>query len=277
MNELTSNSSVMNILVACEESQAVTKAFRAKGHNAFSCDILDCSGGYPEYHIKSDVIPLLDGFCKFDTCSGNSFNLLSRWDMIIIDVLTDDEISKIFECYPDGSNSIHLRNRVIISLMLDCGLRLSEVVNVKYSQLYIKDGYIIVTGKGNKSRAVSFGGYTKKHLMNYLSCFNPLFPAVVKSDSLFVTSESNQISQNTIKKIFRKLKDITGIERLHPHLLRHTFATRYLENGGDIYTLKNLLGHTTLAQTIHYLHIAENRIHKDYSLFSPLDNLSGIR
>lgn len=83
MNELTANSSFMNILVACEESQIVASAFRAKGHNAFSCDVLDCSGGHPEYHIKSDVIPLLNGFCSFQTCSGDSFYISSRWDLII--------------------------------------------------------------------------------------------------------------------------------------------------------------------------------------------------
>lgn len=60
----------MNVLVACEESQEVCKAFRAKGHNAFSCDIQDCSGGHPEWHIKGDVVPLLNGHCSFTTEGG---------------------------------------------------------------------------------------------------------------------------------------------------------------------------------------------------------------
>lgn len=75
----------MNILVACEESQEVTKAFRALGHNAFSCDLLECSGGHPEWHIMSDVLPLLDGFCSFITsdCSYHDDVLNDPWDMII--------------------------------------------------------------------------------------------------------------------------------------------------------------------------------------------------
>ena len=73
----------MKILVACEESQAVTKAFREKGHEAYSCDIIDCSGGYPEWHIREDVLPLLDGFCEFATCDGKNHILADRWDMII--------------------------------------------------------------------------------------------------------------------------------------------------------------------------------------------------
>ena len=73
----------MNILVACEESQRVCIAFREKGHNAFSCDIIDCSGGHPEWHIKDDVLPLLNGNCAFMTMDGKVHTIEGKWDMII--------------------------------------------------------------------------------------------------------------------------------------------------------------------------------------------------
>ena len=73
----------MNILVACEESQRVTMEFRKLGHEAFSCDIIDCSGGHPEWHIKEDVLPLLNGYCGFHTCNGDWHYLNCKWDMII--------------------------------------------------------------------------------------------------------------------------------------------------------------------------------------------------
>lgn len=73
----------MNILVACEESQVVCKAFREKGHNAFSCDIIDCSGGHPEWHIMQDVIPLLNGNCEFETVDGIKHKIDGKWDLII--------------------------------------------------------------------------------------------------------------------------------------------------------------------------------------------------
>lgn len=73
----------MNILVACEESQAVTKELRARGHNAFSCDLMDCSGGFPGWHIKADVVPLLNGNCSFVTQDGISHSIKKKWDMII--------------------------------------------------------------------------------------------------------------------------------------------------------------------------------------------------
>lgn len=73
----------MKILVACEESQRVCLAFRKKGHEAYSCDIIECSGGHPEWHIKQDVLPLLSGNCKFKTCDGVEHSLNDKWDIII--------------------------------------------------------------------------------------------------------------------------------------------------------------------------------------------------
>lgn len=73
----------MKVLVACEESQQVCKAFRQRGHEAYSCDIVECSGGHPEYHIMQDVIPLLNGFCEFETVDGIKHKIDGKWDLII--------------------------------------------------------------------------------------------------------------------------------------------------------------------------------------------------
>ena len=73
----------MNVLVACEESQRVCMAFRSKGHNAYSCDIIEPSGGHPEWHIQQDIIPLLDGNCSFTTLDGQEHTIDGKWDMII--------------------------------------------------------------------------------------------------------------------------------------------------------------------------------------------------
>lgn len=73
----------MKVLVACEESQAVCKAFRERGHEAYSCDIIECSGGHPEWHIKQDVLPLLNGNCEFITTDGQAHSIKGNWDMII--------------------------------------------------------------------------------------------------------------------------------------------------------------------------------------------------
>ena len=183
-----------------------------------------------------------------------------------LNVLTDQEIERVYAVYSDDSNVIHLRNRVVLSLMLDAGLRLNEVVTAQVTDLHLPEGYLIVTGKGSKQRAVSFGLTTLEHVKTYLD--------VAKcSGALLQTSGGEPLTRDTLKNMFRKLKKKSGVERLHPHLLRHTFATLYLENGGSIYNLKELLGHTTLKQTQAYLHIAQNRRHLDFERFSPLDNI----
>lgn len=73
----------MKVLVACEESQAVCKAFREKGHEAYSCDIQECSGGHPEWHIKGDVLPIIDGYCTFTTMSDVQHQIDQEWDLIV--------------------------------------------------------------------------------------------------------------------------------------------------------------------------------------------------
>ena len=73
----------MKVLIACEESQRVCEAFRTKGHEAYSCDIIECSGGHPEWHIMGDVLPLINGFCEFETMDGAKHSINSKWDILI--------------------------------------------------------------------------------------------------------------------------------------------------------------------------------------------------
>lgn len=186
-----------------------------------------------------------------------------------IDVLTQDEIQRLMDSF-NLSYDIHLRNYCICALMLDSGLRMDEVVTLTISHLHISDGYAIVDGKGNKQRNVPLGLNTRKHLLKYIRKRKPL----VNTDFLFLASGGKPINQSTIKQLFRKLKKQLNIPRLRAHLLRHTFATRYLENGGDIYTLQQILGHTSLEMVKRYIHITHSICQKNFSNFSPLDNFS---
>lgn len=191
----------------------------------------------------------------------------------VIDILTEEEIRLLFDSIP-GDNVHSVRNRLIVALMLDCGLRLHEVVTLTVSSVHLKDRYIIVQqGKGDKQRVVPFGNFTHKLIERYLKLSSDMLPreALIIKVSGFEIYEP--ITDTTIKQLFRKLKTRTGLQRLKPHLLRHTFATRYLENGGNIYTLQAILGHTSLEMVKRYLHLANTRIRKDFSRFSPLDNL----
>lgn len=185
-----------------------------------------------------------------------------------IDVLTDDEICRLFSCFK-GHDFLSVRNYCIVALMLDSGLRLNEVVTLQCCNVHIAEGYLLVNGKGNKERFVPLGLNSKKALIRYLSCTSK----PCDKTPLFVKDDLTTLKQSTIKQLFRKLKVQADIPRLRPHLLRHTFATRYLENGGDIYSLQLILGHTSLEMVKKYIHLTTSKIAVNYSSFSPLDNV----
>ena len=103
----------MKVLVACEESQAVCKAFRERGHEAYSCDIQECSGGHPEWHIKGDVVPLLNGNCKAVTEAGGSFQIDGRWDLIIAHPPCTELCSSGQRWYAEGRKNYRMQREAI--------------------------------------------------------------------------------------------------------------------------------------------------------------------
>lgn len=185
-----------------------------------------------------------------------------------IDVLTDSEVRQLLSCF-NLRYLIHLRNYCMCSLMLDSGLRLHEVVVLTTDNLHIPEGYIIVDGKGNKQRIVPLGLSTRKALFRYLS----RRPGCASTDRVFLMSNLEPVTDSTLRQMFRKLKKRSGIPRLRAHLLRHTFATRYLENGGDMYSLQQILGHTSLEMVKKYVHSTTRKTVPRFPEFSPLDNL----
>ena len=188
----------------------------------------------------------------------------------IIDVLTDDEVRRLYRCL-DERDPLDLRNLCILSLMLDSGLRRNEVVTALRSHLHSDERYLIVTGKGNKQRIVPFGSETARLLALYCDQNPGHLSLLVKVSRPSAGDAGQPITNNTIKMMFEDLKARTGISRIHAHLLRHTFATRYLENGGNIYGLQAILGHTSLEMCKRYLHLSSARICTDFAARSPLD------
>ena len=187
----------------------------------------------------------------------------------VIDVLTDDEIQRLFACF-DQRTMTGARNFAICALMLDSGLRLNEVVTLPIGAVHVSEGYAIVDGKGNKQRMVPLGLMTRKALIRYTA----RLPKCSVEAGLFVKDGQTPIKQSTVESLFRKLKVRAGIPRLRPHLLRHSFATRYLDNGGDVYSLQQILGHTSLDMVRKYVHQTPTKTIVCHTQFSPLDNLA---
>ena len=165
-----------------------------------------------------------------------------------------------------------IRNHAILSMFLDTGLRESELADSSINSLNLEDGYMKVLGKGAKERVVPIGVFSQQTLRNYIVNVRPI-PQNSNFTNLFLTSAGKPISANTIKLLFHRLAKASGIERLHAHLCRHTFAVNYIMNGGDLSSLKEILGHTTFEMVNHYLHFTRSQITAQHRKYSPMDRL----
>lgn len=176
-------------------------------------------------------------------------------------------ISKIKRSSPAGG-----RNYAILVVMLDSGLRAAEIAGITLGQVNFEAGYIKVMGKGARERIVPIGKFVQMRLLQYCEEVRPKL-SNNDCDSLFLSRRGEPITTNTIKLVFSRLAKSSGIERLHAHLCRHTFAINYLLNGGDIFSLQEILGHTTLEMVRHYLHFTSSQITARQHEFSPMDKM----
>lgn len=175
---------------------------------------------------------------------------LIKSEKSIIYPLRNDEIELLFNCF--DSTVLGERNKLICMLMLDCGLRRGEIPKIKKQDIYLDNYSILINGKGNKERMVTFGNVVKNQIQLYNSK-----NLENNTEYFFTTNKNTPLTKNAIKIMFQKLNKQKGLERIYPHLLRHTFATNYLLDGGDLETLRIYMGHTDISTTQKYLHIAE--------------------
>jgi len=188
-----------------------------------------------------------------------------------IEPLTPEEIKQVMASINKNSPT-GLRNHGIFVTALDNGVRASEIVSIALGYLNLKEGYLKVMGKGGKERIVPIGKFVQMTLWHYMNQVRPK-PADPECDNLFLSRNGKPITVNAIKLMFTRLSKSSGVERLHAHLCRHTFAINYLLNGGDIFSLKEILGHTTLDMVNHYLHFTSSQITDRHHKYSPMDKL----
>jgi site-specific recombinase XerD len=139
------------------------------------------------------------------------------------------------------------RNAAIVCLMADSGLRLSEVAGLDVDLVDMGEGQLRVLGKGRREAWVPFGAFTAKVLRRYLQHFRPHIAN--GTSALFVNQFGGRLGVEGIKSMIQRLRDESGISRLHPHLLRHTAATRLLANGCDLHTVQRVLRHKNVTTT----------------------------
>ncbi len=167
------------------------------------------------------------------------------------------------------------RDRTIMLMLLDTGLRASELVGLALDNINLEDGMVKVLGKGSKERIVPFGAKVQRMLWKYLHKYRPQ-PANPLCPTLFLTASGNPITTDRLRTIIEKYALRAGIEgvRCSPHTFRHTFAISYLRNGGDVFSLQRILGHSSLEVVSIYVNFASADIKSRHRRFSPADNLA---
>jgi integrase/recombinase XerC/integrase/recombinase XerD len=190
----------------------------------------------------------------------------------VISTLSDDEIRNILGLFIP-LNPSSARNQTIFMLLIDTGIRSGELINLKIDDISMNEGLLKVIGKGRKERIVPMGSNAQRVLQRYMFRYRPkpLNPGIT---NVFLSKTGGPFSENGLKLVFSRLANKSGIPRLHAHLCRHTFATRFLINGGDIFSLQQILGHSSLDMVRNYVNLASSHIVIQHQKFSPLDRLN---
>jgi integrase/recombinase XerD len=181
-------------------------------------------------------------------------------------ISTDDAARLLSQPYPDGPTG--LRDRAIIEVLYGCGLRVSELVGLDLGDLDTGEGFVRVLGKGGKERMVPLSGMAASALDAYLRVGRPKLHLKKSSrgvDALavFVNARGGRISRQAVFALVRTYGRRVGVE-LHPHTLRHSFATHMLEGGADLRSLQEMLGHADLATTQIYTHVDRRHLREEY-------------
>lgn len=193
--------------------------------------------------------------------------------MKLPDTLSEKEIDKLIAAIdlslPEGE-----RNRAILETLYGCGLRVSELTELKLSDLFFEDNFIRVIGKGNKQRLIPISNYTIKFLKIYLEEIRIHMP-IQKGfeDYVFLNRRGKKLTRVMIFTIIKKLAEIAGIrKKISPHTFRHSFATHLLKNGADLRSIQMMLGHESITTTEIYTHLDDNSMRDAVLKFHPRNN-----
>ena len=231
-----------------------------------------------DYSVRSQarVISGLKSFFGYlqleDFREDNPTSLLEtpKIGMKLPDVLSEKEIDKMTEVI-DLSKPEGERNRAIIETLYGCGLRVSELINLKISDLFFDDGFIRVIGKGNKQRLVPISDYTIKYINLYKETIrNHITIKPGFEDFLFLNRRGKNLTRVMIFTIVKELSIIAGVKKtISPHTFRHSFATHLLKNGADLRAIQLMLGHESITTTEIYTHVDQEYIRDAIIKFHP--------
>jgi integrase/recombinase XerD len=169
----------------------------------------------------------------------------------------------------DLSTELGHRNRAIIEAMYGCGFRVSELVNLRLTDIHRREGFVRITGKGNKQRLVPIGQVTLKEIDNYLDRRRNM-PVITDQNILFLNRRGRKLTRVMIFNIIREAAADAGIKKnISPHTLRHSFATHLVEGGADLRAVQEMLGHESITTTEIYTHIDRSYLRDTVLMYHP--------
>ena len=183
----------------------------------------------------------------------------------------DNLISAIDLNYEFRGVNLGHRNKAILETLYSCGLRVSELINLKLSDLFFEEGFIKVTGKGSKERFVPIGESTKHYINLWKTTVRiHIDTAANAKDILFINYKGNKLTRAMIFTIIKQLADKIGLQKtISPHTFRHSFATHLLENGADLRAIQMMLGHESITTTEIYTHIDRSHLTRVLNAYHP--------
>jgi integrase/recombinase XerD len=183
--------------------------------------------------------------------------------------LTEEEVESLLVA-PEIAQSLGLRDRAMLEILYACGLRVSELVGLKVTEVSLSEGVIRVTGKGSKTRLVPMGEEAVEWVARYLKESRPIILQRQLSDSLFVTQRGEAMTRQAFWYLIKRYALKAGIKKpLSPHVLRHAFATHLLNHGADLRVVQMLLGHADISTTQIYTHVARERLKQLHAMHHP--------
>jgi len=221
--------------------------------------ILTCLHSFYEYLLANQLI-------KKDPTEQLSQPKLEKKLPVFLNI---QEVEKLLEA-PSSSSLFGQRDRAMLELLYSCGLRVSELINLSYHNINLKEEFIRIHGKGNKERVLPMGEVAIDYLMKYETNARPLLLKNGQSDSYFLSNRGRAMSRQNFFYIIKAYANQVGIDKpLSPHSLRHAFATHLVQKGADLRSVQLMLGHSDISSTQLYTHIQNAQLKAQHAKHHP--------
>lgn len=220
----------------------------------------------------SNIISTLKGFYKYlmiekiITNSPLEFIELPKNKKTLPSVLSKGETESLLNI--ELNNKLDYRNKAMLELMYGSGLRISELIDLKIGDIDTHMSIVRMIGKGNKERIVPIGEYAKNYLIIYINHYRIKFSNYLNSDYLFLNNRGSRMTRQNFFQIVKNIARNNNL-KVHPHTLRHSYATHMLDYGADLRVIQELLGHSSISTTQIYTHVSKNKLQENYKNYHP--------